>query len=414
MEFTCEVKLNLSLQTQIFVVKTEAKNYISTGKTKNDSFSLDDIAFIDWPVFEGEAMQCYSEIILNGLRETRSSKKRQESQPANFRIGAMSYFLAKKLQNGGELYVFSAVDGKEYKSNINTIDQLMKNLSEIIESNQDLETSRELQAGAMNLPSTKRISHRKRNCSKDYTVTEISLFDMQGGEFLNQLMVTSMKLTLIKSKQWFLLSDGSLIWEAPFFKGKLNEVTKIKASDKHQRLYLRNVNNAHVGGSSGNAQADEKCEIQISFDLLFVSTTCRIVTNPNIDVDVEYNHLVEDNSEDEETFEELLESSSVVNLPTITVIDSSKTFLNFKKVLNNSFTDILNIGSLKSQKSVISDVLLGTFENSVRSEYERKCEEKSEKYSRKTKPSSKGKSKGKNKDTQDNLKEPEDPELSKY
>lgn len=358
-------------------------------------------------------MQSYSEIILNGVPESRPSKRKQETQQANPKTSAMSYFLAKRMQNGGELYVFSAVDGKEYKSNINTIEQLMKNLSELIELNQELETNKGAHGENMNLPSTKRASHRKRNCSKDYTVKEISLFDAQGSDFLNQLLLTSLKLTLIKSKQWFLLSDGSLICEAPISKGKLNEVSNVKACDKHQRLYLRKSNNAHVGGSAENAQVDEKCELQLSFDLVFVSTICRIITNPNMDVDAEYNHLVEDNSEDEESFEEILECSSVVNLPTVTVIDSSKTFLNFKEILNNSFTEVLNIGSLKSQKSVISDVLLGTFENTARLEHERKCEEKSETNSRRHKPTPKGKNKGKSKEPKDEVKELGEPELSK-
>lgn len=56
----------------------------------------------------------------------------------------------------------------------------------------------------------KRMSGRTRKCNKEFEVSQLP-FCMIGGEMLNELLMTSLKTNLISTRQWFLLSDGSLL-----------------------------------------------------------------------------------------------------------------------------------------------------------------------------------------------------------
>jgi len=76
---------------------------------------------------------------------------------------------------------------------------------------------------------------------------------------------------------------------------------------------------------------------------------CRLVSSSRIDVDADYNHLINDSSDEELDFGEILESSCVVNLPTVSIMDSNKNLTQFKKVFEESFPHVeLNIKKKKS------------------------------------------------------------------
>lgn len=75
-----------------------------------------------------------------------------------------------------------------------------------------------------------------------------------------------------------------------------------------------------------------------------------------MNVDEEYRHLGEENEDEDENFEELIQSSTIVNLPTVSILESGNNFSLFKQNCSKQFNNIKIM--LKEQKSAVSEILM--------------------------------------------------------
>jgi len=172
---------------------------------------------------------------------------------------------------------------------------------------------------------------------------------------------------MIQLSDWYQdnQKDNSLILSNVLYKQKLEEVKEanallnskslapFKPRTKYQRIIFKEAKGSQVD-TTPNSNGDT----DIKFELWFSMFVCRLVSSSRIDVDADYNHLINDSSDEELDFGEILESSCVVNLPTVSIMDSNKNLTQFKKVFEESFPHVeLNI---KKKKSAIWEILMNS------------------------------------------------------
>lgn len=176
-------------------------------------------------------------------------------------------------------------------------------------------------------------------------------------EMLNDFFLWTFRLALINSKKWHLLSDGSVILSTLLTYSHVNSVTKLTSFTKYQRLYFKRVENLQI-----RCDNDKAVEV-VKFDISITIPVCRLVSEATMDIDADYNHLTEGNN-DEDSFAEVLENSLVINMPTVSILESNKNFDLFEKTLNKVYPQIAM--TLKSQRSAISEILMTTLETASR------------------------------------------------
>jgi hypothetical protein len=172
------------------------------------------------------------------------------------------------------------------------------------------------------LTPSKRSGLRRRNASRDYIEKEIEFSELNE-TFLDSLMHWSLKLSLIQSKHWYLLPDSSLILESTqlnFSTGmkRMNWENGVKIWTKFQRLYLKDCKGSQI------------MELEKGIKMKF-SVTCslpiwKLLSSNELSVD---NTLLEPSMDSD--FDETLKSCYIVNLPTVSIMESSKSLSLFKK-----------------------------------------------------------------------------------
>lgn len=73
-------------------------------------------------------------------------------------------------------------------------------------------------------------------------------------------------------------------------------------------------------------------------------------------VDGEYSCLGEENEDEDESFEEMVQTASIVNLPTVSILESGNNYSLFKQNFGQQFNNIKIM--LKEQKSAVSEILM--------------------------------------------------------
>jgi phosphoglycolate phosphatase-like HAD superfamily hydrolase len=129
--------------------------------TKNTDvvFDLQEMNFKKCPIFEGEAFRCYARLIANDSEseedDSNFPQEGSDAQNGNERwdvdmdlensqenynqvneispFNGTKYFMAKRLQEGGELYIVSARDEDEYENELENIKELIRQLNDIVE-----------------------------------------------------------------------------------------------------------------------------------------------------------------------------------------------------------------------------------------------------------------------------------------
>ena len=316
MEYTCEVKFNLEPQFKLFAVKTSNGGNNHELLEQETNFDINSLVIIDSQDFEGEALQLYTDLLIQKLPETRSSIKHVNlngDEKININI---EFFLAKKLINNEELYMFSSNDELNYNVKMGIIHQIMKKTKDSFDMGYQKLFSNDDDMDVWESPSG--LSPSRRRLKIKSSVEEI-LIDGIHQNFFNELLYSTFKSSLILTKNWFLLSDKSMILSTPVCKRRYNEVTKLLSWTKYQRIYFKKVINSATYKSS-----DSKWNICWSFDICFSLPVSRIVSNFDMDEEKEMNIQSLDFNDDSDSFRDLIESSKIINLPTESIMQSEK------------------------------------------------------------------------------------------
>ena len=126
MEYTSEVRLDLDSQFKLFAVKT-SNTGLNNGQCEQETnFDLNVLVFVESQEFEVEALQLYTDLLIQKLPESRTNTKLISLSNESERKIDFEFFLAKKLVNNEELYIFSSNDETNYNTKIGIIHQIMK------------------------------------------------------------------------------------------------------------------------------------------------------------------------------------------------------------------------------------------------------------------------------------------------
>lgn len=142
-------------------------------------------------------------------------------------------------------------------------------------------------------------------------------------------MYSSLKLSLVKSKHWWLLPDSSLILQSTqlnFNTGnkRVNWENGVKIWAKYQRLYLKDCKNSQM--------LESEKGIKMKFSVTCSLPIWKILSSNELSVD---NVLLDPSSNSD--FDETLKSCYIVNLPTVSIMESSKSLSLFKKNFTENF-----------------------------------------------------------------------------
>ena len=269
MEYTCEVKLDFADQVKFFAIKTINNSQNCEQNELEEFFDVNKLVFNDAQDFEGEALQLYTDLLIQKLPESRLNNKQvtlgsDMGNRSNFEV-----FIAKRLSHNEELYLFSSKDETSYNTKIGIIHQIMKKAKDsfdmghqkLFDGDENMEIA---ESPSCSSPNRRRLKIRS-------SVKEISLVDLNQN-FLNELLHSSFKWSLILTNNWFLLSDRSMILSTPVCQRRYNSVTKFLSWTKYQRVYFKRVTN-----SATCLSWNSKSKFLWNFDICFSLPVSRIV-----------------------------------------------------------------------------------------------------------------------------------------
>lgn len=75
MEYTCEVKLGIDAQLKLFALKTVQGPSATDSSEHKEHFDVNALQFISTEEFEGEALQLYTDLLIQKLPESRTGSK---------------------------------------------------------------------------------------------------------------------------------------------------------------------------------------------------------------------------------------------------------------------------------------------------------------------------------------------------
>lgn len=101
---------------------------------------------------------------------------------------------------------------------------------------------------------------------------------------------------------------------------------------------------------------EEAPKFHVKFEISFTMPVCRLLLDQDAEVEPEAMEVSSSDEETEECFTQMVEDAVVINLPTVSILDSNKNYSLFKKTFGEKLGH-LNL-KLKSQKSAVSEILM--------------------------------------------------------
>lgn len=119
MEYTCEVKCKLPLDSKVYITKTTNKKYVLDSQDRQEDFDINKLEFIDCPEFEGDVLQAYTELLGEEEAETKGNQKDSPMPPNDEPEFDYLIYGAKEIKN----------DEEKASVYISTTDHLMKEIA---------------------------------------------------------------------------------------------------------------------------------------------------------------------------------------------------------------------------------------------------------------------------------------------